>query len=154
MKCCVCGQEIVSVDPAILFIGIRSDEKYLCEGCEKKLEILSTGKDYQRKQVLCAFFAERAKRNVDLEVREYLLDMLRSNGYEIPDDKQNNPQAVASENGWITFLRFIVWLEIVVSCIGSIIIGAGIGNVTRFEPLVLVLRSLELLCRLFLAPPS
>lgn len=135
MKCCVCGQEIVGADPAILFFGKRADEKYLCEGCEKKLEILSTGADIQRKRVLCAFFLERARRCGDLEVKEYLIDMLRSGGYEIPDDKQNDLQSNVAESGWIVLLRFVVWLEIIGGCIGSIVIGVGVGSVTRVEAL-------------------
>lgn len=124
-KCCICGDDINTETPAILFVGKDGETKELCDSCADKTEILETSSDgsVERKRAVDYILLRCANSN-DAEVNDYINKFI--------------PKITPTENGienmfyetsiWIKGLRAITWIMFIAIIIAGLCLGIAVDE--------------------------
>jgi len=143
-KCCVCRNQIVTEEPAILFIGVAGDNKEICEACEQKMDLLMES-DKPDDIVESIDYLYTCLESVnDPEVETYLDNLIENNKSAYEELKRSGPvnwkkkrdyfydkESEALDNsvgsGWITGMKIFAWITFASIIISGTVVAFQIG---------------------------
>ena len=139
-KCCICGRDVVSADPYVLFQSASGEDMHGCETCEKQLNILMTGENPAEVKKAVNYFYTCATETSNDEVRGFLQDIVESNAvavdqYSIEQKKKmpieqrqmdyftDRDNAAKTTSGWIVLLNIFAVIGFIAIIIASLVAG-------------------------------
>jgi len=149
-KCCMCRRAITTDEPLVIMIGKAGDEKRVCLECEKQMYILmeSHNPDEVKSAInhlyTCSLSVE------DEEVASFLTETIENNSFvfdSLVDQREKaNPVDISQkrdyfaekrshkvereESGWVTSLRILAWINLILGVIGGFVIANQLGTMT------------------------
>lgn len=153
IKCCICGRDILSSDPYVLFESASGRDMYGCEACEKQMNTLMEGENPAEVKEAVNYFYTYAGETEDDEVKGFLEDIVESNAAAVDklsaaqerkkpieqrqmDYFADRDKAIKTTSGWIVLLNIFVVIGFIAIIIAGFVsgaqmfpwrIGAGLG---------------------------
>ncbi|MBQ3574982.1 MAG: hypothetical protein IJA26_04895 [Clostridia bacterium] len=139
-KCCICGRDILSSDPFVLFESSSGRDMYSCDACEKQMNTLMEGENPAEVKKAVNYFYTYAKEAEDDEVKGFLEDIVESNAAAVDElsaaaEKKkpiehrqmdyfaDRDAAAKTTSGWIVILNIFA----VIYFVGMIVFGIFTG---------------------------
>ena len=120
-RCCICGREIDTPSPGILFVGTDGIERLLCDSCNAKADDLFEAFDRYVISSAANYFDAYIDELEDEEVRNFLLESLAERDFVHDDDSMDIPDISESRSG--ALLRSLAQLSFGISIIASCTLG-------------------------------
>lgn len=128
-KCCVCGNDCDSQEAPILFIGQNDDYKEICDKCAMHMDTIAENVDNQNVRKAVGYFEGNLNFIEDLEVKEFLKDMILKKKKTFNTNNTIQNYTVAENDSiWIKGLKFIAWMVFISIIITGMILGVAIGD--------------------------
>ncbi len=139
-KCCICGRDILSSDPYVLFRSASGGDMYGCEACEKQMNTLMEGENPAEVKDAVNYFYTYAEETENDEVKGFLEDIVESNAAAVDElsaaQEKKKPieqrkkdyfadrdTAAKTTSGWIVILNIFA----VIYFVGMIVFGIFTG---------------------------
>lgn len=106
--CSICGKEILSSSPNILFTDENKKSYVSCDICWESIYTLLNNKQSIKAVNAGKYIAECCSKIENEYVRNKLKDLLKANPYSLPEKQECTAKVLRQSTFWVTTLRSIL----------------------------------------------